>query len=366
MSEHLVHDPTLGRLIRKGGWDALAEGTPRLLRRALDRGDDAATSELADFLLSEMRVVHDIYAVWFPQTLRFLTDKGMPPEEAERHHRDIRARLAPYHRSALRPRADVWAEIVAAIARVQDSRCAATDRHAALGAALADWRELHDCDVDQLTGLFDLVIARHGEPALREMYEGWVLGDWFARRYQRFDVSRIPWKTAANLLIYLGFEGHHGHLSGAARDGTIDVVEDAEKVTISFAPCGSGGRVMQGEARDALPPLRDPALGWGELRQAHDFTWNETGICSYCAHCCLLHETLAIDAFGYPVRVTEPPKAPLSGESRCSWTVYKNLRDIPERAYARVGARKPPSDAPLGSAGRAQRLAMMRDGPDDA
>ena len=172
------------------------------------------------------------------------------------------------------------------------------------------WRDLHDCEVDQLSGLFHLVISRHGEAALREMYEGWVVGAWFAQRYQRFDVSKIAWEEASWLLTYLGFEGHHGHLSGTARDGTIEVEEDADKVTISFSPCGSGGRSMAGEARDGLPPLSDPAIGWPELRDAHDFTWSESGICAYCAHCCILHENLPIAAFGYPVRVTDPAESP--------------------------------------------------------
>ena len=92
------------------------------------------------------------------------------------------------------------------------------------------------------------------------MYEAWVIGDWFAKRYQRFDVSKIDWETASWLLIYLGFEGHHGHLSGAERDGTIEVSEDEEKVTISFAPCGSGGRAIIGDPRKGLPAHSEPPI----------------------------------------------------------------------------------------------------------
>ncbi|MGV8986031.1 MAG: hypothetical protein ACOH2H_07095 [Cypionkella sp.] len=358
MAAVLAHNATLGRLIRTGGWAELAEGTPRLIARALDAGDLRTSKALADFFLGEMRVVYDIYAQWFPDTHRCLTDRGMAPADVHDAHSRIRARLAPYHASALRPRAEVWAEIVAAVDAIGAEMTA--DRHAALNKAVKIWRDLHDCEVDQLSGLFDLMILRHGEAGLREMYEGWVIGDWFAKRYQRFDISQIDWATASWLLIYLGLEGHHGHLSGMDRIGTIDVAEDAEKVTLSFAPCGSGGRSVAGEWRDGLPPLRDAALGWAELKVAHDFTWNKTGVCSYCAHCCLLHEILPIASFGYPVRVTDPPTAPLSGESRCSWTVYKDLRAIPEAAYTRVGAVKPPATAPLGSDGRAERDRMMR------
>lgn len=360
MAAPLIHSERLGRNIRAGSWADLAEGTPRLIARALEAGDLPLAEDLCGFLREEFRTIFGIYANWFPDTLKCLRDMGMTEAEAEAAHAAVRARLAPWHRAVTRPRDAVWADVEAAVARVTAPDTA--DRAAALSAAVDLWRDLHDSEVDQLSGLFALVVDRHGEPALREMYEGWVIGSWFAKRYQRFDVSKIGWDEAAWLLTYLAFEGMHGHLSGPDRDGTVDFVEDDEKVTIGFSPCGSGGRSMQGEPRDGLPPLRDPAIGWPELAGAHDFTWNEKGICAYCAHCCVLHENLPIAAFGYPVRVTHPPTAPLTAESRCTWTIYKDVRAIPDWAYTRVGATKPPAHAPLGSEGRAERDRIIADG----
>lgn len=360
MTPSLEHNDTLGRLIRKGGWAQLAEGTPRLIQRAIGDGNDANTAALVEFFRGEMRVVYDIYVQWFRDTRTCLIDMGLSPEDLDRAHDAIRAKLAAYHTSAHADRTAVWAEIGMYLEQVKQADLDQDARRVALENANGRWRDLHDCEVDQLSGLFHLVIDRHGETALRDMYEGWVIGDWFAKRYQRFDVSKIDWSTASWLLIYLGFEGHHGHLSGTDRDGTIDYAEDDQKVTISFAPCGSGGRVVAGETRDELPPLSASPFNWPELAGAHDFTWNTSGICAYCAHCCILHENLPIAAFGYPVRVTTPPVAPLTSESRCSWTVYKDPRDIPQDAYARVGAVKPPADAPLGSSGKRVRDAMMR------
>lgn len=357
MSSPLIENDVLGRLIRSGGWAELAEGTPRLIHRAIDAGDESVIAMLTDFFVQEMRVVFDIYANWFPSTRQCLLDKGMPEADLDRAHADIRDKLAPYHRSAHMQRDAAWNEVEIAAQPVKDSTLSVAERHDAVRQTVETWRDLHDCEVDQLSGLFCLIIDRYGEPALRDMYENWVIGDWFAKRYQRFDVSKISWETASWLLIYLGFEGMHGHISGRDRDGTIDYYEDDEKVSLSFAPCGSGGRSMQGEPRDGLPPLRQ--LDWPELKDAHDFTWNEKGICAYCAHCCVLHENLPIAKFGYPVRVTNPPKAPLTQESRCSWTVYKDLRNIPEEVYERVGAKKPPREAPLGSAHMDARNALM-------
>lgn len=355
----LVDNAILGRKVRAGGWRALAEGTVPLLRRLIEAGDEAGIADQAGMFLTEMRVIHDIYTQWFKDTKRCLVDKGATPEAVEARHRVICETLAPYHKAALRDRGDIWREIEASMEKLADPARRKPVRLAALEAARDQWRDLHDCEVDQLAGLFDQVMRAHGERALREMYQGWVVGDWFDKRYRRFDVTHMAWSEASWLLTYLGFEGHHGHLSGTARDGTIDYVEDEEKVTISFAPCGSGGRSMEGEARDGLPALMEAPFHWPALQEAHDFTWNEKGICSYCAHCCMLHEVLPIARFGYPVRITEPPKYPLKAESRCSWTVYKDLRAIPEEAYRRVGARKPPASAPLGSAHMEERARLM-------
>lgn len=366
MTLALEYNDTLGRLIRKGGWADLAEGTPQLIQRALDDGNNDNIAPLVEFFQGEMKVVYDIYVQWFRDTRKCLTDKGMSPKDLDRAHDNIRNKLASYHESVFADRSSVWAEIGFHLEQVKRADRSSDERRAALEKAISTWRDLHDCEVDQLSGLFHLVMDRHGEAALRDMYEGWVINDWFAQRYQRFDVSKIDWDTASWLLIYLGFEGHHGHLSGTDRDGTIDYAEDDQKVTISFAPCGSGGRSMEGETRDAMPPLSAPPFNWPELSGAHDFTWSESGVCSYCAHCCILHENLPIAAFGYPVRVTNPPLAPLTSESRCSWTVYKDLRDIPEDAYTRVGAVKPPADAPLGSDAKPARDAILRNSVHDA
>lgn len=356
---NLVHHETLGRLIRSGDWVQLSEGTLPLIRRILAGGDAKGAAELAGFFRSEMQVVYDIYTQWFRDTRRYLLDHGMSAGRLAQHEQMIVGKLLPFHSTLARDRAGTWADIGDLLDLFGDHTLPDTAKDAALQNAADLWRDLHDSEVDWLSGLFHLVVTEHGEPALRDMYEGWVIGDWFASRYQRFDISQMPWETARWLLIYLGFEGHHGHLSGTERDGTIEVSEDDEKVTISFAPCGSGGRSMEGEKRDELPPLSAGPFNWSELQDPHDFTWNERGICGYCAHCCILHETLPIAAFGYPVRVTHPPKAPLSGASRCSWTVYKDLRAVPDWAYTRVGAVKPPAHAPLGSDTQSERARIM-------
>jgi hypothetical protein len=48
-----------------------------------------------------------------------------------------------------------------------------------------------------------------------------------------------------------------------------------------------------------------------------------------------------IDAFGYPVRVVEPPTYPSTSEAKCTWHVYKDPTHVPEGYYRAVGREKP-------------------------
>jgi hypothetical protein len=41
------------------------------------------------------------------------------------------------------------------------------------------------------------------------------------------------------------------------------------------------------------------------------------------------------------VRVVEPPTYPDDREAKCTWHVYKDPANVPERYYTDVGRRKP-------------------------
>jgi hypothetical protein len=217
------------------------------------------------------------------------------------------------------------------------------------------WRHLHDSDVDHLSGLFDVVITRFGETALGEMYEKWVIGDWFDKRYKRFDVTHFPWAEAFPLIVYLTFESMHGHLAGPGRLGDVTFESFDDRVVFTFAPCGSGGRSVIGEPLDGTPPRMDPPYRWKALEECHDFAWNLKGVCTYCAHCCILTEKMPVEAYGYPVRVVDPPLYPNDGRAVCKWTVYRTPEAVPDAVYERLGFRKPGRGETLGSAGAGAR-----------
>lgn len=346
----LVEHPELKRLIRADDWAGLAVGTyPRLLE-AIARGDATERAELARFFVVEARVIHDIYTQWLRDTRRYLLDKGLGEAALAEEEARVAALAVAGRPAIVDDRDAAWREVEALGESVADAG------DAALALQLKElWRHLHDAQVDHISGLFDVVIRRFGEPALGEMYEGWVIGDWFAKRYQRFDVSRFSWEEAFPLIVYLTFESMHGHLAGPGRLGDVTFESFDDRVVFTFAPCGSGGRTVVGEPLDGTPPRMEAPYRFKALEGAHPFSWNTPGVCTYCAHCCILTEKLPIEHFGYPIRVVDPPLYPNDGNAVCRWTVYRSPDLVPASVYERLGLRKPPPGAPLGSAGQAQR-----------
>jgi hypothetical protein len=64
---------------------------------------------------------------------------------------------------------------------------------------------------------------------------------------------------------------------------------------------------------------------------------------------------MPIAAFGYPVRVVDPPLYPNDGDAVCRWTVYRRPEAVPEAVYTRLGYCKPKPGEILGSAGQGAR-----------
>lgn len=349
----LTHHAELGRPIRAEDWEGLATGTYRRLVASIDQGA-FETPELMHYFCTEARIIFDIYTQWRHDTLRYLSDKGLSVSELAHESARIHALAIAGRPAIIGDRDRAWDEV----ARLTDSVAETKDRALArtdLDAMKDTWRHLHDSEVDFISGLFDVVIRQFGEAALGDMYENWVIGDWFAKRYKRFDVSHFDWDNAFPLIVYLTFESMHGHLAGPGRLGDITFESFDDRVVFTFAPCGSGGRTVVGEPLDGTPPRMEPPYRFKVLEEKHDFAWNTAGVCTYCAHCCILTEKMPIEAFGYPVRVVDPPLYPNNGDAVCRWTVYRVPEAVPESVYSRLGYRKPEPGAILGSAGLASR-----------
>jgi hypothetical protein len=84
----------------------------------------------------------------------------------------------------------------------------------------------------------------------------------------------------------------------------------------------------------------EPPFRWGVTQEKHDFAWNMKGVCYYCSNCCMVMQLKPIDAFGYPVRVVEPPTYPSNAKAKCTWHIYKDSTRVPDRYYEDVGRKK--------------------------
>jgi hypothetical protein len=128
------------------------------------------------------------------------------------------------------------------------------------------------------------------------------------------------------LLAAVLAEQLRGHFSGPGRQGSVTIVEEADRYRLVFEPCGSGGAMRQRKV-----------AGLTTFRDASAETWNRANeVPSYCAHCAL-NEVTSIERLGYPAWVTEFDPDP---HKPCGWTVYKDPKLIPERYFTRLGAKK--------------------------
>ncbi len=303
----VAHWAPAGRAVRPGTWQEQAVPTADAIDAALADGrrDDAAA--LARHLVVEAQEIHDLWSDWAREISLFL---GAEPDAvaAERAERE-------------------WLEFAAAT-EVFARECE-DDRvpQAGVEGLLDVWRAAHDRHLRVVADLVDTAVRERGEESLGDLWRHLQRDG--IRAYARYDTAVTPWPESFALLVQIAIEGMHGHPGGPSRRGEIAVEETDERVSMTFAPCGSGGRVLaEGEH--------------GVMTTRQDFAWNELGVCHYCIHCCVLQQLEPIDRLGHPARVIDPPLHP--GDS-CTWTVYRDPSQVPDEAYLRVG-RTPPGAAP--------------------
>ena len=341
-SDVLHYSETLGRRVRSDAtWADAAVSTYTKAQDEIKAGDWTRAAEYVDFFVDEASVIFGVFRGLIPDAISFLEARGVTrPQLLELNRRLLDLIHLPDGRpfvARLR-----WTEFQAEV-RTCTQACGAADAERAL-ASLAElkeiWRQIQDRDVDHLYGLLNEAVVYWGEPVVGEFWDA-IIGPLFASRYEKFDVARNPWDDSLWTNVYLAFEAMRGHLVGPDRDGNMEFSEDAERYTWRFDPCGSGGRSMRGDTVEGSPPRMESPFAYGVTKEKYDFAWNKTGVCYYCVNCCVVMQLMPIDQFGYPVRVVEPPTYPHDREAKCTWHVYKDPANVPERYYTDVGRRKP-------------------------
>jgi hypothetical protein len=313
-----------GREVRPGSWAQQAEPTPQRIRRALDEARFGDAAALGRHLITEAQEIHDLYTDWSAAVPQILARHGATEQRLR-----AAAEEAVGEPGAVDPAAD-WQGFLDAVREFAQG-CEAgggceTSRgghERSLAAALQAWRTAHDRHRDLVAWWIAFAVQELGETQLGDLWRE-LQAEGIAS-YARYDVNATRWDESFAFLVQCAIEGMHGHLGGPHGLGEVEVRDHGDRVQLTFAPCGSGGRLRAAER-------------FGVTGERHDWAWNELGVCHYCVHCCVLQQVEPIDNLGYPARVIDPPLA--AGES-CSWTVYRDPRDVPESAYSRVGRRKP-------------------------
>jgi hypothetical protein len=323
---NLTFDDGLGRRVRTGDGPSLGVPTSQLVVEALadDRAEEA--SDLLDYLIEETERVYAIFSTWLPELLAY----------GERHIDALDGHLVRLAET-LGGEPPLIERATFSPGLLEGCRTAlAAGEVVAVETLLVELREElrapQDLQAAWCWALLTLYRDVLGEDRLEEVMRTTQAG-WVTPRYAALG------EMSAQQVFELTIEGMRGHLGGEAHSGAVHVTEDDEKWVMEFDPCGTGGRIRRGDPANGRPPAAELPDVFGVTEREHDWTWQEKGVCVYCAHCSLVNEILPIEHLGVPMRVTEYPKSP---NDPCRWTVYKSGEAVPDEAYQRVG-KQPPS-----------------------
>lgn len=353
---HLAWSDELGKRVRTGLWADQAIGTATKIREALEDAGDTfglkagrreTSAQLVDYFMEEAKVVYVIYKVWTEGFVDWLRGKGV--EEADLSAElDRLATLMAWPDGTPLDATARWEALGERAGRLANGirgyDLSVTAGTAEIDALVEDWRCLHDRYADVMAGVLAFVARRFGEDALDPCYR-FVLEPYIQERYMVFDTRLKAYEETLVRNLYTSLEAMRAHLVGQGRKGNVGLLEFEDHWELSFDPCGSGGRQVRGDEIEGTGSRVLAPYEFGVTQEAHPWSWNETGVCYYCAHCNLTLSTLPAERWGHPVRTVDPPlwRGPDAAETRrqCTWKVWKSLEAIPEHEYERIGRTKP-------------------------
>ena len=353
---HLAWSDELGKRVRTGLWADQAIGTATKIREALEDAGDTfglkagrreTSAQLVDYFMEEAKVVYVIYKVWTEGFVDWLRGKGV--EEADLSAElDRLATLMAWPDGTPLDATARWEALGERAGRLANGirgyDLSVTAGIAEIDALVEDWRCLHDRYADVMAGVLAFVARRFGEDALDPCYR-FVLEPYIQERYMVFDTRLKAYEETLVRNLYTSLEAMRAHLVGQGRKGNVGLLEFEDHWELSFDPCGSGGRQVRGDEIEGTGSRVLAPYEFGVTQEAHPWSWNETGVCYYCAHCNLTLSTLPAERWGHPVRTVDPPlwRGPDAAETRrqCTWKVWKSLEAIPEHEYERIGRTKP-------------------------
>lgn len=317
--------------------ELLGRATIDRLLAAAESGEPDSTAELAEIFFLEARVHYVSYSgKWRRRLPLWLRSQGVTADRVVEFEQRWLAACRPWSDF---DRQRAWRHFRQACQRFAVHLRAGNLNHndtlVRVTRLRDDWQVLHDFCVDYIASGLSCVVDEFGEDGL-ELAIRFVLDGHVRRPAQAPAVVR---DIASSM---------RGHLAGPGRRGSIEVRQEPGGWTLRFDRCGSGGRLLEDYDNRGDPSRL--------LRSAHDWAWGKTGVCHYCAHCCLGLTVMPIERDGLPVVAIDPPTFDLAtGRTRksyCEFHVYESADAIPVSAFHQVGKEpRPPRsgfDAPSG------------------
>jgi hypothetical protein len=317
------------------------ESTHALALRAIAAGDTREGIRRIRQLVDDAAEGRELFPLFIERARRFLLDRGVAPATIAGEEQRILSLLGATADDALdMPRQ--WAGVQELATRAELA-CLAGNRQAAselVERFRSAWVTVHDRFCDMVCALFSLAAGELGESVVGAMWDD-AIGDMYPTR-DEYGTDRRPWAESVELLLADAALSLRGHLSGPGRTGEVSLHEEEDRWVFRFEPCGSGGRTLRDDANTDGAARVGPPFGFRVTTQEHDWAWRTKGVCLYCAHCCQLQERASITRLGYPVRVVEPPVwGTAEPREYCTWSIYKDPKLVPAKAYRRVGETKP-------------------------
>jgi hypothetical protein len=196
---------------------------------------------------------------------------------------------------------------------------------------IAESKGLHDSYCDWTYDLFDKIAKKYGEEAMFEIMKE-TQSTWMMKRSWKGLLKMTPFQR-----VVINAEIFRAHRCGPRQQGEIKITEDAEKYTMVFDPCGSGGRMRRGDPVDGTPSRLGKQYNFGKTTKPYWWSWSQKDVPYYCIHCAI-NEFLMIDWGGWPLWVTDYDPDP---EKPCCWLFHKNPEVIPEKYWTRLNLVKP-------------------------
>jgi hypothetical protein len=355
--------PAIGRLVRKGSPSALAVSDADRVRDALAANNEDLATKYLSIIRANCEGLLGIYAeftlAFAPALQKRGLDCGAPIETAYARWKALTAAHQEYRNEpdsgAVLRTLDVYAittgagEFRRALLAGQPTLAAALidgpggdyeemiaairgDDYAEAAARFDSYfrrmQLIHDLLVDLASLIISAIREHFGQQTAGDvLYEAFTTGSFYEGLWAL--VSRMSAEERAAFLA----DHLRAHFSGAAREGSAQVIEEPDRYRLVFAPCGSGGAMRQRTAK-LEPSAAAP------LPEASRQTWFRAGeVPGYCSHCAI-NELESIRRLGYPAMVTQFNPDP---NQPCGWTVYKDPNLIPDECFERLGCRKEPA-----------------------